>query len=42
MTVPKAMRETESMLAEATAYEAELLREVKNFLRKTADRVGAH
>ena len=32
MTVPKAMRETDDMLADATGDEAELLSEIKDFL----------
>jgi exodeoxyribonuclease-1 len=42
MTVPKAMRETDDMLADASGDEAELLREVKIFLRETADRLSAN
>jgi exodeoxyribonuclease-1 len=42
MTVPKAMRETDSMLAEATGDDAILLSQVKNFLYQLADRFGAN
>lgn len=42
MTVSKAMRETDEMLENAEGDEAELLREVKNFLRELSDYHGAN
>ena len=40
MTVTKAMRETDDLLAEATGDDASLLREVKDFLYQLVDRQG--